>query len=84
MYTGSHEHHDAISALVVILLCGAWLTLCEGAPAGVAPLSFADVLLIRNQYDRGMSTMCLAFGIFFIVCFAAEVFAHYRPGSVVI
>jgi hypothetical protein len=31
-----------------MLLCGAWLILREGVPTGVAPLSFAAVLLIRK------------------------------------
>jgi hypothetical protein len=58
----------AIVALVVLVLCGAWLILREGVPAGVAPLSLAAVLLIRmctHQYDSGISAMCLAFGTLF-------------------
>jgi hypothetical protein len=61
----------AIVGLVVLVLCGAWLILREGVPAGVAPLFFAVVLLIRmstDQYESGITTMWLAFGTLFFHC----------------
>lgn len=58
----------AVAAMVVLVLCGLWLILREGVPAGVAPIMLSLVGLIRcftGEYDQGMTTMSLTFGALF-------------------
>ena len=58
---------SAIAGVVVLVMCSAWLIVREGVPAGVTPICFAAVLLIRmcTSAYSGINTMSLVFGTFF-------------------
>ena len=81
-----------IAAVVVLVLCSAWLIVREGVPAGVAPFCFAAVLFIwictghRNAFPfmttrNGLHTMSLVFGTFFFIVFLpVGELVHCLPG----
>ncbi len=59
---------SAIASMVVLVLCGLWLIIREGVPAGVAPILLSVVSLIRifaGDYSRGLTMMSLTFGTLF-------------------
>jgi hypothetical protein len=61
---------SAIAAVVVLVMCSAWLIVREGVPAGVTPFCLAVVILIRmcTSAYSGINTMSLVFGTFFFHC----------------
>ena len=61
---------SAIAAVVVLVMCSAWLIVREGVSAGVAPFCLAVVILIRMCTSRysGISTMSLVLGSFVFHC----------------
>lgn len=60
--------YSVVASLVVLVLCGLWLILREGVAAGVVPIMFTGVAIIRafvGEYSNGAGHLCLTAGTLF-------------------